>query len=170
MKTKILLISALLFLSSCSFFRVIPESDYSVQSLKQYENDGKYLVLQRGEWAWHIYDLSVGAGIVKARLDAQLGYHLKYIEPKERGLNKFAMRSEPDVINAVHIYTNDTNFNSLDTLIAIPLSSIFEVRSYEYARAASRATKIVPIVVIPIAAFIIIGMVQLSQMSFSMSY
>ncbi len=155
MKPKILLIAALLILSSCSFFRVIHESDYSAQSLKQYENDGKYLVLQRGDEAWHAYDLEVKNDSLQARLDFQLGYHLKYLEPKEKGLNKFAMKSEPEVINAVHIYTTDTNFNSFDTLIATPLSSIYTVRTYEYARAPSRASKIVPAVFIPVAGMVI---------------
>ena len=169
MKTKILLISALLILSSCSFFRVIPESPYSAQSIKQYEDDGKYFVLHRGEEAWHAYDLHFTDDSLLAKLDFQLGYHVKYLSPKEKGLNKFPMKSEPDVVNAIHVYTTDTTFNSFDTLVAIPVSSITAVKSFEYARAASRASKIVPAVFLPIAGLVIISAVAISQMSFSMS-
>ncbi len=165
MKTKILLIAALLILSSCSFFRVVPESDYSAQSLKQYENDGKYLVLHRGEWAWHIYDLSVGAGILKARLDVQLGYHVKYLEPKEKGLNRFDKGSEPEIINSVHIFTTDTSFSNLDTLVAIPVSSINAVKSYSYAQAASRASILVPVIVGPVALVVLAGVLAVRSFS-----
>lgn len=169
MKTKILLIAALLILSSCSFFRVIPESPYTAQSIKQFEDDGKYFVLQRGEEAWHAYDLYVANDSLYMKLDYHLGYHVKYLVPKEKGLNKFYMKIEPNVVNAIHVYTTDTTFNSFDTLVAIPVSSISAVKSYEYARAASRASKIVPAVFLPIVGLVIISAVAISQMSFSMS-
>jgi len=171
MKTKILLIAVLLFLSSCSFFRVIPESPYTAQSIYQCEEDGKYLVLHRGEEAWHAYDLVVANDSLYTKLDFQLGYHVKYLTPKEVGLNQFDRKNEPGVVNSVHIFTSDTTFNSFDTLVAIPVSSISAVKSFEYARAPSRASKIVPILFIPIAVLAIAVASAMSQpMSFSMSF
>ena len=170
MKTKILLIAVLLILSSCSYFRVIPESNYSAQSIKQYDDDGKYIVLHRGEVAWHAYYLYVANDSLYMKLDYHLGYHVEYLVPKEKGLNKFYMKIEPDVVNAIHIYTSDTTFNSFDIRVAIPVSSISAVKSFEYARAPSRASKIVPAVFLPIAGLVILSAIALSQMSFSMSF
>ena len=171
MKTKILLIAALLILSSCSFFRVIPESPYTAQSIGQYVG-GKYLVLHRGDEAWHAYDLVVANDSLYAKLDLQLGYHIKYLAPKEKGLNQFDRRSEPGVVNSVHIYTSDTTFNSFDSIVSIPLSSINGVNVYEYARAPSRASLIVPIVVLPVGILVGVVVYSLSHMfdDFSMSY
>lgn len=157
MKTKILLIAALLILSSCSYFRVLPEDPYTIYLIKQHEYKGKYLVLHRGEEAWHAYDLSYKNDSVQARLDYQLGYHVKYLNPKEKGLNQFDRKSEPEVCNSVHLYTNDTSFNLFDTLVAIPVSSIYDVRSYQYAKAPSRASRIVPLVVFPVVGVIILA-------------
>ena len=162
MKTKILLIASLLILSFCSFFRVMPESTLKAHWIEQLEKDGKYLVLQRGDEAWNIYDVHVRYEILRAKLDIQLGYHAKYINPKVDGLNKFDKGREPDVINSIHFFTADTSFNSLDSLITIPLSSIYEIRSYEYAKAPSRASRIVPVVVLPIVGFAILVVAVIS--------
>jgi len=58
MKAKIVFIFVIFLLSSCSFFKVIPEKDYTTQSIKQYEDRGKCLILHRGEEAWRAYDLT----------------------------------------------------------------------------------------------------------------
>jgi len=172
MKTKILLIASLFILSSCSFFRVIPESPYTAHSICQYEEDGKYLVLHRGEEAWHAYDLVVANDSLYAKLDFQLEYHVKYLTPKEDGLNQFDRKSEPGVVNSVHIYTSDTTFNSFDSIVSIPLSSINGVNVYEYARAPSRASLIVPIVVLPVGILVGVVAYSISHMfdDFSMSF
>ncbi len=150
MKTKILLISALLILSSCSYFRVITESPYSAHSIKQYEDNGKYLVLQRGDEAWHMSQMYVVNDSIHASLDTCLRYLVKYLEPDEKGLNKFLGKKEPEVLEIIHIYTDDNNFSSLDTLIVIPESSILAVKSHSYAKAPSRASHIVPSIFVPI--------------------
>lgn len=149
MKIKILFILLILFLSSCSYFRVIPASDYSLQSIKHLADTGKFLVLHRGGEAWHAYDLQIKEGILQAKLDLQLGYLVKYLFPKEKKLNKFERKTEPEVLNSVHIYTSDTTFSQFDTLVTIPVSSIISVKTYEYAQASSRASLIVPLVVFP---------------------
>ncbi|MCK4569598.1 MAG: hypothetical protein KAT76_04855 [Bacteroidales bacterium] len=178
MKTRILhkpiiftaLIVLLCLSSSCSFFRVVTESQYTSQSIKQYEDEGKYLILQRGDEAWHLYDLQITNDSIYAMLDHQIGYHLNYLNPKDKGLNRFKKKYEPEVINAVHLYTSDTSFSSFDTIVSIPVSSIDTIKSYAYARAASRASKIVPAVILPVAGLIIIAGVAISQMSFSGIY
>ena len=172
MKAKILFIALIFLFSSCSFFRVIPESPYTAQSIYQYEEDGKYLVLHRGEEAWHAYDLVVANDSLYTKLDFQLGYHVKYLTPRENKLNQFTRKSEPEVVNSVHIFTSDTTFNSFDTLVAIPVESISAVKSFEYARAASRASWIVPIVVLPVGILVAAAMYSISHMfdDFHMSF
>ncbi len=167
MKTKILLIAMVVLMSSCSYFRVLPEDPYTVQSIKQHEDDGHFLILQRGEEAWQAYDLEIKNDSLIVRLDPQLGHHLNYLEPKEKGLNKF-VKQQTDVINSVHIFTSDTTFNSLDTLVAIPVSSISGVKSYEYARAPSRASRIVPAVFIPVLGLVVISVIALQQADFGL--
>jgi len=132
--------------SSCSLYRVVPASNYSSQSIKQYEINGKYLILQRGEEAWHIYDVNNTDNGIHAKLDPQIGYHTKYLNPKINKLNDFDKRKDPEVVNSVHLYTSDQNFNSFDTLVSLPISSIDSIALYSYAQAPSRASKIVPAV------------------------
>ncbi len=144
-------ISIIILTSSCSFYRAVPDKNYSSQTIKQYEEDGKYLILQRDSNAWRMYDISYTNDSIHAIIDPWLGYHSKYLNPKPNGLNQFKKKDEPEVINSVHVYTSDTNFNYFDSRVSIPVSSINTVVSYNYARAPSRASKIVPIVFIPFA-------------------
>ena len=155
--TYLALIVFLNLFSACShYFRVVAESPNSAQTIKQYKDADKYFVLHRGDDAWHMYELDIINDSIHAKLDVQLGYQVNYLYPKEKGLNSFHKGYEPDVINAVHIYTTDTSFSSFDTLVSIPVSSIHEVNSYKYARAASRASFIVPAVILPAAGTAII--------------
>ena len=169
MKTKILLLAALLSLTSCYYYRVIPRESYNIQTIKQLEEAGKILVLHRGDHAWHMYDVKQVDGQVHARLSIQLGYLVDYLNPKEEGLNKFPKPQAPDVINSVHLYTSDTTFSLLDTIISVPLESIHQLQSYEYARAPSRASIIVPVVFIPIIGLVTASMIAISQMEFNIS-
>jgi len=170
------LIAFLNLFSACShYFRVVSESPYSAQTIKQDEDADKYLVLHRNHEAWHMYDLLITNDSIHAKLDIQLGYQVNYLYPKEKGLNSFHKGYEPDVINAVHIYTSDSSFSSLDTLVSIPVSSIHEVNSYEYARAASRASYIAPAVILPAAGLVFLIVMALNSTGnmmsgFSMSF
>ena len=168
MKTKINLILMLFLLSSCSYFRVIPKSSFQGHDIEQFENDGKFLVLHSGDDACNIFHVQVDDEILKAKPDPQLGYIVHYLDPKTEGLNKFN-KKETDVINSIHLFTADTNFSIMDSVIAIPLSSIYEVRSYEYAKAPSRASRIVPAVLIPVAGISILVLMGLNQVGNGMS-
>ena len=157
MKAKILFIVLIFLFSSCSFFRVIPEENYTAQSIKQYEDSGKYLILHRGEEAWHATDLRPVNDSLNMKLDFQLGYHLKYLNPQDDDkTNKYSRKEEPEVTNSIHIYTNDTCFGSFDTLVVIPESSVFAVKSYAYNRSASRASVILPAIFIPLGGVILV--------------
>jgi len=144
------LISMIVLTSSCSFYRVIPENPHNSQTIKQYEEDGKYLILHRDDEAWHVYDVECSNDSIHAKLDIQLGYHVNYLNPKLNKLNEFSKKKEPDVINSIHIYTTDSNSSYLDKEISIHAGSINKVNSYAYAQAPSRASLIVPIVFIPL--------------------
>ena len=149
--------------SSCSLYKVIPESPYTAQSIKQYEEEGKFLILHREEHAWHIYDLRIVNDSIHAKLDPQLGYHVDYLNPKGKGLHEFSRKLEPDVINSVHIYTSDSSFGYWDDVVSIHLESIYEVNLYTYARAASRASVIVPSVLfIPVSLLFLFTLYAIS--------
>ena len=162
MKTKILFILFIFFLASCSYFRVIPKSTTDLHSLEHFEKDGKYFILQRNDDAWHMYDLDVEGDMLQAKLNIQLGYHVNYLYPREDKQNQFYKNKEPDVINSIHLFTSDTSFYDLDTLISIPLSSIYEVKSYEYDRVASTRTKVLAAVLIPLTGGVIILVVAVA--------
>jgi len=170
MKSKILFIVLMFLFSSCSFFQVIPEEDYTTQSIKQYEDNGKYLILHRGEEAWHAYDLRPVDDSLNVKLDFQLGYHLKYLNPQDDDkTNMYSRKEEPEVVNSVHIYTNDTCFSSFDTLVVIPESSIFAVKSYAYNRSASRASVILPAIFIPLGVVILVFAVAAGRADYTTS-
>ena len=114
-----------------------------------------------------MYDLKIINDSIHAKLGYHLGYHVNYLNPDKKGRNSYKRHSEPDVINALHVYTSDSSFSSFDTLISIPASSIHEVNTYSFNRAAYRTSIILPIVLCPIVIFFIVGVHQLGQMSFS---
>jgi len=167
MKTKILFLAVLLLLSSCTSFNVVSVSPYSAKSIRQYENEGKYLVLHRENDAWHMYDLEIINDSINAKLDYYLGYHANYLNPDKKGRNMYSKSREPDVTNAIHVYTSDSSFSSFDTLISIPVSSIHEVNQYTFNKAAFITSIILPVILIPVGIFMIVGMSQLGSMDLS---
>lgn len=153
----------LIFFSSCSFYRVIPEKQYDAETIKKYDYLNKYIVLKRDQDAWHMYDVQLRNDSITARLDYQLGYQVNHLNPKTGKLNQFHKKFEPEVLKTVHLYTSDSSFNAFDTLIAIPASSIYQVNTFVYAAGPSRASWLVPVIVFPVAiTFVIIAAVTVS--------
>lgn len=163
MKTYKLLKSAVLiscfaivlFASSCSFYKVVPIQEYTSSSISKYDSSGKYLVLKRGDNAWHMYNVQIHDDSITAKLDIQLGNNVNHINPKTNGLNQFRRKEEPEVEYTVHLFTNDSSFSTFDSVITIHESSIFKIDKFEYARAPSRAAKIVPIVMAPVLVLVL---------------
>ena len=150
MKKMITFLVLLFFFSSCFYFRAIPKYEYTGQTIQQYEESGKILILHRDDLMRQIYEVKCQDGFIIGKLDIPKVYHYNYLNPKEDKLNRFKKSIEPEVINSVHLYTSDTSFNKIDSTISIPLSTIYAVQSYEYARTPSRASIFVPIVFVPI--------------------
>lgn len=169
MKTSILFLAILFLLSSCSYYRVIPKASYSGQSIVELQRSGKVLILHRGEDAWLMKDVMSNDSLIQASLDVQLGYHVNYLYPNLDKLNQFKRRENPDVVNAIHLYTTDSTFNTFDTLVSIPMSSVYTINSYEYAQAPSRASLIVPLVVFPVVGLTLITLIAISSMEFKTS-
>ena len=145
-----ILVFVLFLFSSCFYFRAIPEHEYTGLTIQQYEESGKILILRRGDLVRQISEVQYEDGFIAGKLDFPMVYHFKYLYPKEDKLNRFKKSMEPEVIHAVHLYTSDTTFNKMDSTFSIPLSTIYAVQSYEYARAPSRASIILPVVFVPI--------------------
>ncbi len=103
-----------------------------------------------------IYDVECSNDSIHAKLDPQIGYHNKYLTPKVKKLNEFDKRHEPEVVNTVHLYTSDPNFNFFDTLISLPLSNVDSIASYSYAPKPSRTSVIVPIIFAPFLGIAVI--------------
>jgi hypothetical protein len=142
--------------SSCSFYRVVPDNNYSSSSIKESDSIGKYLVLQRAEEAWHMYDVQLSNDSIQASLETNLGYHVNHLYPKPEKLNQYEKRTEPNIINEIHLYTTDTSFSYFDTIISIPIGSIYQVTKNSYAKGPSRASIILPAVLIPFGILIVI--------------
>jgi hypothetical protein len=165
MKTKLMLLAALLSLSSCYYYRVVPQGTFNKQKAIEFEQKEKILVLHRDEDAWRLYDVHITNDILHAKIDVRLDYLVNHLNPKEKGLNAFKKQKEPDVIKTVHLYTSDTTFGVLDTKISIPLTSIYELQSYNYAKKASRAIMFVPIIVLPIVGIVTLCWIAYKNMN-----
>lgn len=153
MKRLIYTLLVLIFLPSCYYFRAIPKQPVNLELIQQFEESGKILILVRDEMAWRFYDVKNKDSLISGKLDVEVGYHYNYLYPAEGKLIQYKKTSEPDVVNAVHIYTSDASFHWMDSTISIPVSSIYAVKSFEYAAAASRASFVAPIVLLPVIAF-----------------
>ena len=157
MKKMITFLLLLFFLSSCFYFRAIPKHDYTGHTIQQYEESGKILIIHRDDLVRKIYEVKCEDGFVIGKLDTPMGYHYNYVNPKADKLNRFKKSNEPEVINSIHLYTSDTSFNKMDSTISIPLSTIYAVQSYEYARTPSRASIFVPLVFVPMMFFLLVA-------------
>ena len=149
MRKIIAFLFILFFLSSCYYFRAIPKHTYTEQSIQHYEKSGKILILHSNDLVRQLLEVNCKDGFINARLDVPMGYHFNYLNPKEGKLNRFKKSTEPEVINSVHLYTSDTSFRKTDSIISIPVNTIYKVQSYEYAKTPSRASIIVPLVILP---------------------
>ena len=147
MKKPALLIVSFLLLSSCAFYRVMPEKDYTLQTIVDFENDGKYLLLRWEDIAWRMIDLQVSNDTLHAKLDFYTDYLGNYLHPRKEGLNNFSRKNEPEVINSVHIFISEAGNARVGADIAIPLSTITQVQSYTYAKGASRALTAIAIII-----------------------
>jgi hypothetical protein len=151
------IISGILLLSSCAYYRVIPDPDYSVELIQQRDTSGSYIVIHRGERAWHAFDLQVGDSVMTTKLDYKLGDMAQYISPDPSRINRFNRDHEHDLLNSTHIYTTDTSFSDYDTVATIHESTIYAFSTYKYAKAPSRASLVVPIVLGSLTGVIILG-------------
>ena len=102
-----------------------------------------------------MYDVQVSNDSIQASLETYLGYHVNYLYPKPEKLNQFDKRHNPDVINEIHLYTTDTSFSYFDTIISIPIGSIYQVNKNSYEQGASRASVILPAVLIPVGILVV---------------
>ena len=154
-----------LFSSSCSFYRVAPLTKYTSSSIINYESMGKYLVLKRGDEAWHMYDVQLYGDSITANLDFHLGYNVNHLNPKTTGVNQFKRKEEPDVEYTLHLFTNDSSFSTYDTVITIHESSIYKINKFASAQGPSRASIIVPIVLVPVGVMVLIGVAMANSLN-----
>lgn len=130
--------------------------NYTGETIQQYEESGKILILHRDDLVWQIFDVKYEDNLLIAKLDFPMGYHYKYLNPKKDKLNRFKKSIEPEVIYSIHLYTSDTSFSKMDSIISIPVNTIYDIQSYEYARTPSRASIYVSLVTLPLVLLIII--------------
>jgi len=102
-----------------------------------------------------MYDVRVQDDSITASLDIYLGNNVNHLNPKTQGLNQYSRKEDPDVEYTVHLFTTDSSFSTFDTVITIHESSIYRIDKFEYARAPSRASIIVPIVILPVAVAVL---------------
>ncbi len=119
------------------FYKVQTEKEISKQKITEINKPEKFIILQDGINAWHFDNLKFTGDMLTGSLDYYLGYHFNYLSPKKpEGANRYKKKSEPDVINEVHIYTTDTI--PIDSKTAsIPITSIQKIEIYNYDKKAT---------------------------------
>ena len=165
-KTIKLIALLIIFCSSTScthYFRHITADQFSTQTIQEYSDANKYFILHSDTLVRHMTVIQISDDTVNATLEYTLGYQAKYLHPKEKGVNRFKKKKEPEIINAVHLYVSNANISKYDRIVSIPMSSIYTVKYNEYAQALSRASYAIPIVIFGGGAFIfIVGIIGLS--------
>ncbi len=143
--THIVLLAFLNLLSGCYYFRVVSEEGITEQRISDMKQEDKYVVLQRGNEAWHLYDYTLADDTLTGKLDIFLGIHTNYLDPKLEGLNTIK-KGDNEVLESVHLHTSDTSFVYMDTVVIIPSMAIQKVYVYEYAQSESRSSMVLPAV------------------------
>gem|GEM_PF-1551494 len=164
MKTRMIkwlpLVSLILLFSSTScmrFFKHLTVPDYSDETLKQYVEEEKYLILHNDGQAWHLSEADIQENVLSARVDTNFGYNKKYLNPKDKGYNRFFKGVEPEVMNTVHLYTSAARISYSDTIIAMPVACIYKAKYNKYAKTISRLSWWLPAVIFPVGGIIILS-------------
>lgn len=144
----ILIIVFLNFIQGCMFY-------YRVETLAPPESkdvaweilNGKYMILHAGNNVWYIENPTIDSAHLSGIIRPLPANHMMYMKTNPEKANKFIRRNHPDqkkpyegdVLNEVHLYTNDTLIN-ISQNASIDLSSLGKMEIYYYSKSKSRAT------------------------------
>ncbi len=100
------------------------------QKDSEINNSEKFIILQSGDQTWYFDNLQLDGDILTGTLNDNLDDHLKYSSPEQpEGTKQIEKQNHPDIINEVHIYTEDAiPVNS--TSASIPITSIEKIELY----------------------------------------
>jgi hypothetical protein len=98
------------------FYKVQTVKPVTSKEIHAYDSVNKYLILHKGDTAWHFSTLSLADGMLSGRLDSLPGEHLKYKTTNPKTKNRYrknpsadgSRASEIAVLDEVHLYLRDS--------------------------------------------------------------
>ena len=143
------------------FYKVQTEKDISKQKISEVNKPEKFIILQDGINAWHFSNLKFIGDTLTGNLDLNLGYHMNYLSPeKPEKPNRFKKKSEPDVINEVHIYITDT-IPVISVTASIPITSIQKIDIYNYDKKATKRSWVLGITLPLVGGLLVVFIVAI---------
>lgn len=120
----------------CSYYKVNTLEPLSTESvIKQVENKAKYIIVHKGEKAWHLKEIIVNDSIqemtgVIEKLPLNHLYYSTAKKGKRANLYRPVPKRRDNPIHEIHIYTSEFT-TAEDSKITIPFSSINTVEIYD---------------------------------------
>jgi hypothetical protein len=161
-------------IQGCYYFKVSKSAEPAAPALIKLQSEKKFIVLHQGMNAWHFTNIFVGEDSVKGTITTLIGHQrYKTTDPgKVNRYDKKGEKSEPEVINEVHIYVNQLSqrIDTLDfqtgTKASVPVSAVEKIEIYDPATGATTASWILGTVgTIALATAVIVIIVALTKES-----
>jgi hypothetical protein len=159
--------------TGCYYYKVTAKAGLTPEDLRWAEFNGKYLILHSGNSAWHLRESGIQderfSGVLIPLPDSRLQY--KTCDPKH--LNMYKKKNTNYIDDQLHLYAKDSLLSNLNAGGSVNLnySDIFKIESYQRAQAATRASKAVPAIMVPVAVVgIIATIVALTKSSCPLVY
>ena len=162
MRKFILLIALLYLFTGCmSYYKVQTEKSVSENSLLQYTTQNKYLILHRGDSAWHLSDEKIILNALSGNLSDLPANRYKFKTTKLKGSTRYKNNPQEDetlVLEEVHLYLNDSQYSGLrsESSINIPLSAFSKAEVYIKDKGKTRRSWLFPILSFPAALIVLV--------------
>ena len=147
--------------TGCYYYKVTTKNRLTPEDLRWAEFNSKYLILHSGNSAWHLKEPGIQdeqfSGLLIPLPDSRLQY--KTCDPNH--LNQYKKNNMNYIDDQLHLYSRDSvlPYLNVGSSVNLKYSNIFKTESYQRAQAATRASKAVPAIMVPVAAVGIIAII-----------
>ncbi|HNS16993.1 MAG TPA: hypothetical protein PKH94_08985 [Bacteroidales bacterium] len=155
----LLILIFLNFTGGCVYYYKVNTVDHPAPEAIRWENlNGKYFILHTPVTVYHIIHPTIDSTHLRGTVEICPDDHRMYVTTNTGKVNRFIRNNNPsqkkpyqgNVLNEVHLYTDDPLDIDKNNFSTIDLSSLKKMEIYYYAQASSRATWYVPAVGVPL--------------------
>jgi len=143
-------------MQGCKFYyKVQTEPRIAQTDISRFESLDKYMILHRGDNAWHMKDVAVAAGFLSGTLADLPADHLLYLKTNpEKGnrYKKIGKYDETCVLQEVHLYVGEASMPALKNgdRVKVAVDSIRKAEIYQMDKCKTNMSWLIPGIGVPV--------------------